>query len=132
MKRKMLKLSGWGNYPRVAVGVLEPQTVESLQEVVKKAVVILPRGLGRSYGDAALAGTVLSTCRLNNLLGFDKEGGLLTCESGVSMGEILEFSIPLGWFLPVTPGTKHVTVGGAIAADVHGKTIIKKDHSVTT
>ncbi len=84
---------------------------------------VLPHGLGRSYGDSCLneAQTLLLTRGLDRFLGFEPETGVLLCEAGVSLGEILELFVPRGWFLPVTPGTRHVTVGGAIANDVHGK-----------
>lgn len=84
---------------------------------------LLPHGLGRSYGDSCLnhQGTLLLTRPLDQFIAFDPEHGLLTCEAGVSLAEILDFAVPRGWFLPVTPGTKHVTLGGAIANDVHGK-----------
>jgi FAD/FMN-containing dehydrogenase len=83
----------------------------------------IPRGLGRSYGDAALNenGGVIWQILLNRFLSFDTATGVLECESGVSLAEIIQFFLPRGWFLPVTPGTKFVTVGGAIAADIHGK-----------
>ncbi len=83
----------------------------------------IARGLGRSYGDTAVngGGGVLSTVRLNRMLAFADDAGVLECEGGVSLAEILEVFLPRGWFLPVTPGTKYVTVGGAIANDVHGK-----------
>src|SRR5262249_21269080 len=83
----------------------------------------IARGLGRSYGDSALnenAGVVVQT-RLNRFLAFDATTGILECEAGVSLAEIIEHLLPRGWFLPTTPGTKFVTIGGAIAADVHGK-----------
>ena len=83
----------------------------------------IPRGLGRSYGDAALnkdAG-VIWPILLNRFLSFDSAAGVLECEGGVSLAEIIQYFLPRGWFLPVTPGTKFVTVGGAIAADIHGK-----------
>jgi len=81
------------------------------------------RGLGRSYGDAALnrEGGVICHTRLNRFLDFDASTGVLECEAGVSLEEILLYFLPRGFFLPVTPGTKFVTVGGAVAADVHGK-----------
>ena len=84
---------------------------------------VLPYGKGRSYGDACLngGGTVLDTSGLHRLLAFDREAGVVRCEAGVTLGQILEIALPAGWFLPVTPGTKYVTVGGAIAHDVHGK-----------
>jgi FAD/FMN-containing dehydrogenase len=79
------------------------------------------RGLGRSYGDSSLGEKIMSTRWLNHMISFDQETGVLHCESGVSLNEILEVFVPKGWFLPVTPGTQFVTVGGAIASDVHGK-----------
>jgi FAD/FMN-containing dehydrogenase len=84
---------------------------------------VLPRGNGRSYGDSCLndQGTLLLTCGLDRYIQFDPVTGLLECESGVLLSEILDLAVPQGWFLPVTPGTKFVTVGGAIANDVHGK-----------
>ena len=83
---------------------------------------VIARGLGRSYGDSSLnpAGVILQQ-RLDRMLDFDPTRGLLTCEAGVSLADIIHVCLPQGWFLPVTPGTKFVTVGGAIAADVHGK-----------
>jgi FAD/FMN-containing dehydrogenase len=84
---------------------------------------LLPHGLGRSYGDSCLnAGHVLVATRgLNRFLNFDSATGILRCEAGISLAEILDVTLPRGWFLPVTPGTKFVTIGGAIANDVHGK-----------
>jgi FAD/FMN-containing dehydrogenase len=84
---------------------------------------LLPYGLGRSYGDSCqnLQGLVLSSKALNHFIHFDDTSGLLTVEAGVSLADIIEFALPKGWFLPVTPGTKFVTVAGAIANDVHGK-----------
>ncbi|HNX98529.1 MAG TPA: FAD-binding oxidoreductase, partial [Candidatus Aminicenantes bacterium] len=82
---------------------------------------LLGQGLLRSYGDSALGDRVLDLTGLRRLLAFDAERGVLTCEAGISLGEILAFIVPQGWFLPVVPGTQWVTVGGAIAADVHGK-----------
>ena len=82
---------------------------------------IIARGLGRSYGDSSLAPRVLDTRYLDHFLAFDEATGLLTCAAGVSLDDILRVFVPRGWFLPVTPGTRFVTVGGAIASDVHGK-----------
>lgn len=84
---------------------------------------VLARGLGRSYGDTAVnrEGAVVDMTRLNRMRSFDPETGVLDCEAGVGLGEILDVFAPRGWFLPVVPGTKFVTVGGAIANDVHGK-----------
>jgi len=84
---------------------------------------VLPRGLGRSYGDVCLneGGVLLDTTRLDRLLSFDRHAGVVRCEAGVSLADLLAVIVPAGWFLPVTPGTKWVTVAGAVANDVHGK-----------
>jgi len=84
---------------------------------------MLPVGLGRSYGDVCLldGGTLLNSAGLSRLIAFNSETGLLRCEAGTTLSEILDFAVPRGWFLPTTPGTKYVTIGGAIANDVHGK-----------
>jgi FAD/FMN-containing dehydrogenase len=83
----------------------------------------LPHGQGRSYGDSCLdpGGTLLLARGLDRFIAFDAASGLLRCEAGVTLAEIIDLALPQGWFLPVTPGTRHVTVGGAIANDVHGK-----------
>ena len=84
---------------------------------------ILPYGLGRSYGDSCLndGGVLLDTTRLDRFISFDRQQGLLRCEAGVTVEQIVNLLVLQGWFLPVTPGTKYVTVGGAIANDIHGK-----------
>ncbi|TAG47861.1 MAG: FAD-binding oxidoreductase [Betaproteobacteria bacterium] len=83
----------------------------------------LPRGLGRSYGDVCVndGGTLLHTFRQDRLIAFDTTTGVIECEAGASLADIAEVALRNGWFLPVTPGTRFVTVGGAIANDVHGK-----------
>lgn len=104
----------------------EPQTLHPLfwlpTKLPKKGP-FLPYGLGRSYGDVCLHshGTLLATQNLARLISFDKEKGILVAEAGISLGEILRLVLPHGWSLPVIPGTKHVSLGGAIANDVHGK-----------
>lgn len=84
---------------------------------------LLPYGLGRSYGDSCLnsQGVILETKKLDKLLAFDRDNGLFTCEAGASLDDILMVIVPDGWFLPTTPGTKFITIGGAVANDVHGK-----------
>ncbi|MDF2279615.1 FAD-binding protein [Vibrio parahaemolyticus] len=104
----MKQLTSWGNYPRI----------ESYQHYAEKTKVpqisnvAIARGLGRSYGDSALSENVILSERLNRFSMFT-ESGLLTCDAGMTLGDILEKFVPKGWFLPVTPGTKFVTVGGA-------------------
>ncbi len=84
---------------------------------------VLPYGMGRSYGDSCLndGHTLIRTRGLDRLIAFDASTGVLRCEAGILLAEIIDFALPRGWFLPVTPGTRFVTVGGAIANDVHGK-----------
>lgn len=83
----------------------------------------IAHGLGRSYGDVALneSGTVCLTPRMNNLLEADWDKGIVRAAAGLSIDELLKICVPKGWFIPVTPGTKFVTLGGAVANDVHGK-----------
>ncbi|MDI3257117.1 MAG: FAD-binding oxidoreductase [Kyrpidia sp.] len=120
-----VSLSGWGRYPVQRCRVYRPESLKALKEVLasKTESSYLARGLGRAYGDAALneGGGVILQTRRNRFLGFDEAAGVVRCEAGVSLAEILDVFVPRGYFLPVTPGTKFVTVGGAIASDVHGK-----------
>src|ERR1700690_1383935 len=120
------RILSWGRYPKPAPHrVHRPAWNDQIAELLKAAAPgsLLPYGLGRSYGDSCLnAGRELVDCRrLNRILGFDETTGMLRCESGVPLSDIIDVFLPKGWFLPVTPGTRFVTVGGAIANDVHGK-----------
>lgn len=115
-------LSGWGRFPRLECRPLEPRDRDAVASIVAANPSLIARGNGRAYGDAALnpAGTLLMRgCR--GVLDFDQKSGRLTCEAGMMLSEVLERFVPLGWHPPVTPGTKFVTVGGMIAADIHGK-----------
>lgn len=119
-------LSGWGGYLPVNCRIEAPAARSALRRMVADPAQhphLLMRGLGRSYGDSAVepGGTVVLQAHLNRIRSFDRATGLLHCEAGVSLEEIIEVVLPHGWFLPTTPGTKFVTLGGAIAADVHGK-----------
>ena len=116
----------WGRYPHLGgSAVYKANWSDEIPGILDQVNIsgCLPYGLGRSYGDSCLneGRTLLDCSRLNRILGFDKQSGRLWCEAGVSLGDILEVAVPAGWFLPVTPGTKFVTIGGAIANDVHGK-----------
>jgi len=117
----MRTISDWGNYPLIEADVLGFNTTEQLEVGLKHEGPAIAYGNGRSYGDASLQKQIFSTRHFNKLLAFDEASGLLTCQSGILLSEILDLFVPRGWFLPVTPGTKLITVGGAIAADVHGK-----------
>lgn len=116
-----MTLSNWGKYPNIECDYRSFATDDELREIIKGSDKQIARGLGRCYGDSALSELVISSLRLNRFLSFNETTGLLTCEAGVSLAEIIQYFLPYGWFLPVTPGTKFVTVGGAIASDVHGK-----------
>lgn len=113
-------IANWGMYPVIEAEELEALQPEAIHAGIGKQPIIA-RGLGRSYGDASLGDRVFNDLPRNRFLAFDEKTGLLTCEAGVSLKEILDIFVPRGWFLPVTPGTKFVTVGGAVASDVHGK-----------
>lgn len=115
-------ISGWGNYPKQEARQLTPTSLLGIKkEVQKNNGPIIPRGMGRSYGDSANAPLVLQTNHCDHFLRFDFNSGLLTLEAGITLRELLKVIVPQGWFLPVTPGTSYGTVGGAIASDVHGK-----------
>ena len=118
-------ISGWGHFPRYECDLYRPEAIAELQALVESdsSASLIARGQGRSYGDAALnegSGVVLQE-RLDRLLGFDAEKGVLHCEAGVTLAEIIDLFLPLGFFPAITPGTKNISLGGAIAADVHGK-----------
>lgn len=115
-------LTSWGCYPKHLSEnySIELQQLDAFLPALNEKKWI-PRGLGRSYGDSAIADAVLNTSRLKHFIAFDDQAGILHCQSGVSLAEIIKVFLPRGWFLFVTPGTKYVTVGGAIASDVHGK-----------
>lgn len=113
----------WGRYPKVDQKVYHLEWLTDRLPRLEAGESILPYGLGRSYGDSCLnAGqSLLAVHRLDRFIDFDANSGLLRAEAGVSLAAILELGVPRRWFPPVTPGTKHVTLGGAIANDVHGK-----------
>src|ERR1035438_672631 len=120
------KYLSWGRYPKIThAHVYKPAWSDQVPTILKaaSAASLLPYGFGRSYGDSCLnADRALVDCRrIDRILGFDESTGVLRCESGVSFADVIEVFLRKGWFLPVTPGTQFVTVGGAIANDVHGK-----------
>ncbi len=113
--------SSWGRYPHVDQRALAlAWASDPLPEGTEP---LLPYGLGRSYGDVCLNpdGPVLLTRELRRFLAFDTQAGVLRCEAGCTLGEVAELTLPHRWFPPVVPGTRFVTVGGAVANDVHGK-----------
>lgn len=115
------KVTNWGNYPVVEKEIKSEDSIEKIKDFVRNNNEVIARGNGRCYGDASLSEHIFSTKRLNKFISFDRLNGVIECESGVLLSEILEVIVPQGYFLYVTPGTKFISVGGAIASDVHGK-----------
>lgn len=115
------EVANWGNFPVVEKEMKSEDSLSKIIDFVKNHNEIIARGNGRCYGDSALSEHIFSTKRLNKFISFDRLNGVIECESGVLLSQVLEVIVPQGYFLFVTPGTKFVTVGGAIASDVHGK-----------
>jgi decaprenylphospho-beta-D-ribofuranose 2-oxidase len=115
------QIANWGNYPSMESDVKSFTFTGQLSQLMKTTDRFIPRGNGRCYGDASLAVNTISTLNYNRILSFDALKGIFECQSGLTLDKILEVIVPKGWFLPVTPGTKFITVGGAVGSDVHGK-----------
>ena len=119
-------LTGWGRIAPSSAELAEPSSpadAEALLKTAARSRHLIARGLGRSYNNAAQCGggVVVSTARLDRIIELDPVTGLVTAEAGVSLEQLMVAGLPAGWFVPVSPGTRQVTIGGAIAADVHGK-----------
>src|SRR5215469_16537742 len=125
MPSNTVTLTGWGRVAPTTATLAEPPTAQAVAELLRGPATgaMIPRGLGRSYNNAAQSdgGTVIATANLNRIVELDEESGSVRCEGGVSLEDLMVAGLPHGWFVPVSPGTRQVTVGGAIAADVHGK-----------
>lgn len=120
----MRRYQSWGRYPEATPSAVLPVAWRSDPPALDRVrAPMLPYACGRSYGDSCLndGGLILDVRRLDRLMAFDAETGLLRCEAGVTLAAILALVVPRGWFLPVVPGTRWVSVGGAIANDIHGK-----------
>jgi decaprenylphospho-beta-D-ribofuranose 2-oxidase len=118
----MVMLSGWGRYPRLDCVQRTMRDRHDAAAALGSEASLIARGNGRAYGDAALnADCVLETLRSDRILAFDSATGAIRCEAGLLLADLLGFAVPLGFFPPVTPGTKFVTIGGMVACDVHGK-----------
>jgi decaprenylphospho-beta-D-ribofuranose 2-oxidase len=143
MPSRTVTLTGWGRIAPSTAELAEPASDADASRLLRAAASaggsgaggagaggagaggggVIPRGLGRSYNNAAQSagGLVLSTARLNQIISLDAASGVAVCEAGVSLEQLIAAGLPHGWFVPVSPGTRQVTIGGAIAADVHGK-----------
>lgn len=116
-----MKLTGWGGFPALETQLVAPRSITQLVEAVRNGNVIA-RGNGRAYGDSAIgSNTTINMRHFNHMIAFNAQTGVLETEAGVLLSDIVETFLPRGWFPYVTPGTKYVSVGGIIAADVHGK-----------
>lgn len=122
MMGKKESLAGWGNFPFSESFVMQARNEDDLLDVMKENAII-GRGLGRSYGDQAVNDQkqVAVLTKMNRFLEWEDNEGILTCEAGASLEEIITVFAPRGWLPMICPGTKFVTVGGAIANDIHGK-----------
>jgi decaprenylphospho-beta-D-ribofuranose 2-oxidase len=115
------RIANWGNYPVIESNEQSFTFTEQLTELVINNETFIARGSGRCYGDSSLSPNTISTLKYDNILLFDTVNGVLECQAGITLEQVLEVIVPKGWFLPVTPGTKFITVGGAVASNVHGK-----------
>lgn len=125
MSADTVPVTGWGRTAPTAARLTRLRSYEEAVAAVRGCGARggIPRGLGRAYGDAAqnAGGAVFDMTALDRVHAIDADGGTVLCDAGVSLHRLMEVLLPLGWFVPVTPGTRHVTVGGAIGADIHGK-----------
>ncbi|KPQ35500.1 MAG: FAD/FMN-containing dehydrogenase, partial [Porphyrobacter sp. HL-46] len=116
-----MMLSGWGRFPQQWCALHRPGSEDELRALLAQGPRIA-RGNGRGYGDCAMQrNATLEMRRFNRMLAFEDETGQLVTEAGVLLADVIATFLPRGWFAPVTPGTKFVTIGGMVAADVHGK-----------
>ena len=116
-----MSFMSWGMYPKVKNTVFKFDKKKTLRKIINEHGKLIPCGNGRSYGDSALNSNIVDVRSKNYFIDFNEEIGLLHVQAGVLLSEILESFVSRGWFLKVTPGTKFITVGGAIASDIHGK-----------
>jgi len=116
-----MKITAWGNYPVIDANVIKLKNKNFIKRIIKEIDNCIPSGNRKSYGDSTLSQNIIDCKPFDYFLDFDEKEGLLHCQSGVLLSDIIEVFVPRGWFLKITPGTKLITVGGAIASDVHGK-----------
>ena len=114
-------ITGWGRFPSCKALVHRPRSIDKAIALTNRIGAFIPRGQGRSYGDAGLSSQCVSTGNLDHIQAFNVKTGILRIEVGITLRTLLNFTLPRGWFLAVTPGTSLASLGGVIAADVHGK-----------
>ena len=113
-------ISGWGKFPKTNSNLFYPKNLDDLVYDLNNSKVI-SRGMGRSYGDSAISDNIIQSNNFCKIIDFNEIEGIVNCEGGTILKDLLKVIVPKGWFLPVTPGSSFVTIGGAIASDVHGK-----------
>jgi decaprenylphospho-beta-D-ribofuranose 2-oxidase len=113
--------SGWGRYPSACIDEESFVFESQLKDLLSDGKLFIPRGNGRSYGDSALGERTISNLKYDKILLFNTSEGVFECQGGITLEQVLDVIVPSGWFLPVTPGTKLITIGGAVASNVHGK-----------
>lgn len=116
-----MKIANWGLFPFRTCSVNSPVSYEEIKNFIEANDYLIARGNGRCYGDASLSKNVVSTLQLNKIIDFNEREGTIHCQAGVLLSTILTLIVPKGFFIPVSPGTKFITVGGAFASDIHGK-----------
>lgn len=122
MQTERTTIAGWANYPTLPnATIFKPENREEVIQVIQQNDALTLRGNGKAYGDAALGKTVLSSLGLNKIRHFDQENGIVDCDAGVLLADLLSMITAAGWFFAVTPGIRWISIGGAIASDVHGK-----------
>ncbi len=122
MSPKIKNITNWNNYPIVSANEWSFNYPEEIPSIIgQKSAAFIARGNGRCYGDASLSDNIISTLKYQYILSFDPVNGTIECQAGILFKDLIDFLLPKGWFLPVTPGTKYITLGGAVASDVHGK-----------
>jgi decaprenylphospho-beta-D-ribofuranose 2-oxidase len=121
MDKTSKKIANWSNYPVATCDFHTVKSTAEIPEVVAANDKVIARGNGRTYGDASLAENIVSTLQCKSILNFSEETETITCETGILLKDIIEFVLPKGFFPKILPGTKLLSLGGAIAADVHGK-----------
>jgi decaprenylphospho-beta-D-ribofuranose 2-oxidase len=115
-------ISGWGNNKTVLSNVITPKSIIEIKNLIKNKKKLITRGLGRSYGDSSIqANCVVELKNFDKIISFNKKDGIVKAQAGISLKCLLEKIIANGWFVPVSPGTKYVTLGGMVASNVHGK-----------
>lgn len=119
IKKKVIK--SWAKEYHGDYVLYLPKNIDEIKSIISNTKEIIPSGGNRSYGDSAISNNIINSKNFNKIISFDENNGVLKAGSGITINEILNYLVPKGWFLNVTPGTKFATLGGCVASDVHGK-----------